>query len=47
MAERRQSGGAHEVPAPNAGRRSIRLVVIPSLMGRSIKVVTVMWVDGT
>ena len=36
-----------ECHTPNSGRRSVRLVVIPSPMSRSIKVVTVMWVDGT
>ena len=36
-----------ECLAPNSGRRSVRLVVIPSPTSRSIKVVTVMWVDGT
>ena len=36
-----------ECLTPNSGRRSVRLVVIPSPTSRSIKVITVMWVDGT
>jgi len=33
-----------ECPTPNSGRRSVRVVVIPSPSAR-IKIVTVMWVD--
>ena len=36
-----------ECPTPNSNRRSVRLVVIPSPTGATVKVVTIMWVDGT
>ena len=36
-----------ECPTPNSNRRSVRLVVIPSPTNATIKVVTIMWVDGT
>ena len=34
-----------ECHTPNSGRRSVRIVAIPSPTRQSIKVVTVMWVD--
>jgi len=33
-----------ECPTPNSGRRSVRVVIIPS-HSANIKIVTVMWVD--
>ena len=35
-----------ECSTPNSNRRSVRLVVIPSPNSSTVKVVTVMWVDG-
>ena len=36
-----------ECPTPNSNRRSVRLVVIPSPTDATVKVITIVWVDGT
>jgi hypothetical protein len=36
-----------EARTPNSGNREVGVVVIPDPVGSHIKIVTVMWIDGT